>query len=49
MKQLFKAPNPAPVKTALQLKGLDVGPVRLPLVSLTETERNELTKVISSI
>jgi 4-hydroxy-tetrahydrodipicolinate synthase len=49
MKQLFKAPNPAPVKTALQLKGLDVGPVRLPLISLTETERNELTKVITSI
>lgn len=49
MKQLFKAPNPAPVKTALQLKGLDVGPVRLPLVSLTETERNELTNVIQSI
>ncbi|MGG4488985.1 4-hydroxy-tetrahydrodipicolinate synthase [Metabacillus idriensis] len=49
MKQLFKAPNPAPVKTALQLKGLDVGPVRLPLVSLTETERNELTNVIHSI
>lgn len=49
MKQLFKAPNPAPVKTALQLKGLDVGPVRLPLISLTETERNELTNVINSI
>ncbi|USK35746.1 4-hydroxy-tetrahydrodipicolinate synthase [Bacillus sp. F19] len=49
MKQLFKAPNPVPVKTALQFKGLDVGPVRLPLVSLTETERNELTKVITSI
>ncbi|MDR0137421.1 4-hydroxy-tetrahydrodipicolinate synthase [Metabacillus idriensis] len=49
MKQLFKAPNPAPVKTALQLRGLDVGPVRLPLVSLTETERNELTNVIHSI
>lgn len=32
MKELFKAPNPAPVKTALQLKGLDVGSVRLPLI-----------------
>jgi 4-hydroxy-tetrahydrodipicolinate synthase len=49
MKQLFKAPNPAPVKTALQLKGLDVGPVRLPLTSLTETERSELTKVFTSL
>lgn len=49
MKQLFKAPNPAPVKTALQLRGLDVGPVRLPLISLTETERSELTKVLTSL
>lgn len=49
MKELFKAPNPAPVKTALQLKGLDVGPVRLPLISLNETERSELTKVFTSL
>lgn len=39
MQGLFKAPNPVPVKTALQLKGLDVGSVRLPLVPLTELER----------
>lgn len=49
MKELFKAPNPAPVKTALQLKGLDVGPVILPLISLNETERSELTKVFTSL
>ncbi|ALC90962.1 dihydrodipicolinate synthase [Bacillus sp. FJAT-18017] len=36
---LFAAPNPAPVKTALQLKGLDVGSVRLPLVPLNAEER----------
>jgi 4-hydroxy-tetrahydrodipicolinate synthase len=46
---LFAAPSPAPVKTALQLKGLDVGSVRLPLVPLTETERKILTDVIQSI
>lgn len=34
MKSLFAAPSPTPVKTALQLKGLDVGSVRLPLVPL---------------
>ncbi|MCL6586889.1 MAG: 4-hydroxy-tetrahydrodipicolinate synthase, partial [Anoxybacillus sp.] len=46
MKGLFAAPSPAPVKTALQLKGLDVGPVRLPLVPLTEQERNQLLKLL---
>ncbi|NMD69531.1 4-hydroxy-tetrahydrodipicolinate synthase [Bacillus sp. DNRA2] len=39
MQGLFKAPNPVPVKTALQIKGLDVGSVRLPLVPLSEQER----------
>jgi 4-hydroxy-tetrahydrodipicolinate synthase len=35
---LFKAPSPAPVKYALNLKGINVGGVRLPLVNLTEQE-----------
>jgi 4-hydroxy-tetrahydrodipicolinate synthase len=49
---MFSAPSPTPVKAALQIKGLDTGGVRLPLVSLTEEERafiqnlmNELAKV----
>ncbi|PKG23078.1 4-hydroxy-tetrahydrodipicolinate synthase [Niallia nealsonii] len=46
MSAMFMAPNPVPVKTALQIKGLDVGSVRLPLVPLTEEER---TKLISYI
>jgi 4-hydroxy-tetrahydrodipicolinate synthase len=46
---LFAAPNPAPVKTALQLKGLDVGSVRLPLVPLTEQERKTLTELLNSL
>lgn len=46
MKGLFKAPSPVPVKTALQIKGINVGSVRLPLVPLTEDERNELTKLL---
>ncbi|MGN7334624.1 4-hydroxy-tetrahydrodipicolinate synthase [Bacillus subtilis] len=49
MKELFKAPNPAPVKTALQLRGLDVGSVRLPLVPLTEDERLSLSSTISEL
>lgn len=43
---LFEAPNPVPVKTALQLKGLNVGSVRLPLVPLTEKERIKLAQLI---
>jgi 4-hydroxy-tetrahydrodipicolinate synthase len=38
-----------PVKTALQIKGINVGSVRLPLVPLTEDERSELTKLLQTI
>jgi 4-hydroxy-tetrahydrodipicolinate synthase len=48
MQGLFAAPSPAPVKTALQIKGLDVGSVRLPLVPLTEQERAALSKLLLS-
>ncbi|PAE21443.1 4-hydroxy-tetrahydrodipicolinate synthase [Bacillus sp. 7504-2] len=47
MEGLFKAPSPVPVKTALQLKGLNVGSVRLPLVPLTEHERNALIALLN--
>lgn len=47
MQGLFAAPSPAPVKTALQLKGLDVGSVRLPIVPLTEQERSAVAKLFS--
>jgi 4-hydroxy-tetrahydrodipicolinate synthase len=46
MNELFSAPSPTPVKTALQLKGMDVGSVRLPLIPLTEEERNRLSNVL---
>ncbi|WP_368997611.1 4-hydroxy-tetrahydrodipicolinate synthase [Caldifermentibacillus hisashii] len=49
MKGLFAAPSPAPVKTALQLKGLNVGSVRLPLVPLTEKERNKLVELLKTL
>ncbi|QQZ07896.1 4-hydroxy-tetrahydrodipicolinate synthase [Heyndrickxia vini] len=49
MKGLFQAPSPVPVKTALQIKGLDVGSVRLPLVPLTENERLELTSLLKNM
>jgi 4-hydroxy-tetrahydrodipicolinate synthase len=46
---LFMAPSPTPVKTALQIAGLDVGSVRLPLLPLTEAERIQLLEVMQSI
>lgn len=46
---LFMAPSPTPVKTALQMVGLDVGSVRLPLLPLTEDERQQLLTVMQSI
>lgn len=49
MEGLFTAPNPVPVKTALQLTGFDVGSVRLPLVPLTEQERVDLGNLLKSI
>jgi 4-hydroxy-tetrahydrodipicolinate synthase len=45
-KGLFAAPNPVPVKTALQLVGVDVGSVRLPMVPLTEQERSVLANLL---
>ncbi|KGA99075.1 dihydrodipicolinate synthase [Alkalihalobacillus alcalophilus ATCC 27647 = CGMCC 1.3604] len=47
MKALFAAPNPTPVKAALNMNGVQVGSVRLPLVPLTETEVNELKVQLS--
>jgi 4-hydroxy-tetrahydrodipicolinate synthase len=49
MKGLFAAPSPVPVKTALQIKGLDVGSVRLPLVPLTEHERTQLASLLNTL
>nr|WP_216366249.1 4-hydroxy-tetrahydrodipicolinate synthase [Geobacillus sp. BMUD] len=49
MKGLFAAPSPVPVKTALQLRGLDVGSVRLPLVPLTEQERKDLSRLLDAL
>ncbi|WP_064093915.1 4-hydroxy-tetrahydrodipicolinate synthase [Rossellomorea aquimaris] len=49
MKGLFTSPSPTPVKTALQMKGLDVGSVRLPLIPLTEVERVKLTQLLQTL
>lgn len=47
MNELFKAPSPSPVKTALQLSGIDVGSVRLPMLPLTAEERSSLASVLN--
>lgn len=44
MNALFAAPNPVPVKTALQLSGIQVGGVRLPMIPLTKEETITLRK-----
>ncbi|OZU90576.1 4-hydroxy-tetrahydrodipicolinate synthase [Virgibacillus indicus] len=47
MKALFTAPNPTPVKAALNRVGVPVGSVRLPLIPLNEAERAYLYKLIT--
>ena len=42
MNACFMAPSPAPVKAALNHLGVQVGSVRLPLVPLTDEEKNSL-------
>lgn len=42
IRRLFAAPNPIPVKTLTGWLGFDVGPFRLPLVPLTDGERQRL-------
>ncbi|TFJ94791.1 4-hydroxy-tetrahydrodipicolinate synthase [Lentibacillus salicampi] len=46
MKGLFAQPSPVPVKTALNMKGIDVGSVRLPLVPLTDPEKEALKNLM---
>ncbi|MFL6559789.1 MAG: 4-hydroxy-tetrahydrodipicolinate synthase [Bacillus sp. (in: firmicutes)] len=46
MKALFAAPNPAPVKAALNMNGLQVGGLRLPLLPLSDEEEKALQDVL---
>ena len=49
MKALFAAPNPSPVKAALNLQGVQVGGVRLPLIPLNEDEMSVLKNVLEAV
>jgi len=48
-KGLFIATNPVPVKTALNLKGWQVGATRLPLVEATSTEKSAIKELLENI
>lgn len=45
-KGMFMTSNPVPIKAALNMLGIDVGPVRLPLVNATEMEKVEIRKLL---
>ena len=47
MKALFAAPNPSPVKAALNLKGVQVGSVRLPMIPLNEEQLCSLKQALA--
>ncbi|WP_066296441.1 4-hydroxy-tetrahydrodipicolinate synthase [Bacillus sp. FJAT-29937] len=46
MKALFNSPSPTPVKAALNMKGIQVGGVRLPLVPLNKEEMEALQEAL---
>jgi 4-hydroxy-tetrahydrodipicolinate synthase len=48
MNGLFLAPNPVPVKAALQMKGIETGGVRLPLIPLTDEEMDQLKGLLDT-
>jgi 4-hydroxy-tetrahydrodipicolinate synthase len=48
MKAMFAAPNPTPVKAALNMRGINVGDVRLPLVPLNNEEKKELQRTLQT-
>lgn len=45
-KAMFSAPSPTPLKAILNMNGVAVGGVRLPLVPLSDEERRELMKKV---
>ena len=46
-KAMFAAPNPSPTKAALNLTGVPVGGVRLPMIALSEMETEALKVVLN--
>ncbi|MEH7584846.1 4-hydroxy-tetrahydrodipicolinate synthase [Priestia megaterium] len=48
IRALFIAPSPSPVKAALNLSGIQVGGVRLPMVPLSNKEQSALEEVLQT-
>ena len=48
-KVIFVTTNPIPIKTAVNMIGLNAGPLRLPLVPPTEAEAAQLKKVMQEL
>jgi 4-hydroxy-tetrahydrodipicolinate synthase len=48
MNELFKHPNPTPVKAALALEGIEVGSVRLPLVPVDDKACKSISHCLES-
>ncbi|KXH79262.1 4-hydroxy-tetrahydrodipicolinate synthase [Sporosarcina sp. HYO08] len=48
MNALFAAPNPSPVKAALNLKGIPVGGVRLPMLPLNDEQLRSLKQTLTN-
>lgn len=46
MKAVFIAPNPAPIKDALAMFGVNVGSVRLPMIPLNQEEKQSLENTL---
>jgi 4-hydroxy-tetrahydrodipicolinate synthase len=49
LKALFITSNPVPVKTALNLLGIDVGGVRLPLFEATHVESEMILQTLQNM
>ena len=47
--KLFVAVNPIPVKTAMNLMGMDVGPLRLPLLEMTKENEAKLVAAMKGV
>ena len=45
---LFIETNPIPVKTAMNLMGMEVGPLRLPLCEMEDKNENALKDVLKA-
>ncbi|PKP58550.1 4-hydroxy-tetrahydrodipicolinate synthase [Candidatus Atribacteria bacterium HGW-Atribacteria-1] len=46
---IFREPSPAPIKAALSLMGLPAGPTRLPILSISDSLKEELKNMLKDL